>query len=319
MTSRPPPDVERVLAAGSFCHVAAETPNGPHLTPLVFVYSGRRLWLTTSRGSVKARAWRHDPRVAGMVRDGKLAVSFVGEVRTHDVLDPVTWVPSLVAAPAISTAAARFTRKNARFFAGYAVDARDVPFAWTPPGRVFAEVRMDRAALLEDDGVVELWGDWDREVASHGAFRASRKGEEALAGLPVDVAERVGREGRGALAVEGGDGPVVVPAGWVAEETALYAALPASVLELADAPEPDTPVALAVDHASWWRAKHMTGAMIQGRGSTYVLDRLGSGTGSAASRVEAAGVDPGGAALVRIVPRRLVWWRGWSSGTVVPP
>jgi len=48
--------VQQVLEDGQFCAVAAQTPNGPHCTPLVFAYSGARLWLTTSRGSVKARS-----------------------------------------------------------------------------------------------------------------------------------------------------------------------------------------------------------------------------------------------------------------------
>ena len=60
--------VQEVLDRGQFCAVAAMTPRGPHCTPLVFANSGARLWLTTSRRSVKARAWRTDPSVAGLVR-----------------------------------------------------------------------------------------------------------------------------------------------------------------------------------------------------------------------------------------------------------
>ena len=60
--------VQQVLEQGPFCAVAATTPRGPHCTPLVFAYSGGRVWLTTSRGSVKARAWKVDPGVAGLVR-----------------------------------------------------------------------------------------------------------------------------------------------------------------------------------------------------------------------------------------------------------
>ena len=45
--------VQGVLEEGQFCAVAASTPNGPHCTPLVFAYSGARIWLTTSRRSVR--------------------------------------------------------------------------------------------------------------------------------------------------------------------------------------------------------------------------------------------------------------------------
>ena len=68
--------VQGVLDEGPFCAVATMTPRGPHCTPLVFAYSGGRVWLTTSRGSVKTRAWKVDPGVSGLVRHGEL----VGDV-----------------------------------------------------------------------------------------------------------------------------------------------------------------------------------------------------------------------------------------------
>jgi len=315
VSPRLPPEIVDVLEGGSFCYVAAGADIGPHLTPLVYALSGTRLWLTPSRRSVKARAWRRDPRVGGLVEAGGLSVSFAGTVRTYDLLDPGTWAPSLVGAPVLAVAAARFTRKNARFFAGYAVDAHRVPLSWTPPGRMFVEVELFRAAVLDEAGGVELWGRWERGLGSHGAFRASRKGRDPLAGLPDEVLERVDARGRGALAVEGGGGIAVLPVGWSSEASGLYGALPEGFLELAGA-GPTARVALAIDHASWWRASGMTGAMVQGEGRFFVLERLRSGARSAAARVEGAGLRPDGAALVGIVPRRVVWWRGWSSGTV---
>lgn len=308
-----------MLRRASFCHVAAITEAGPHLTPLVFALSGGRLWLTTSRGSVKARAWRRDARVGGLVLAGDRAVSFTGSVRTYDALDPDTWLASLAAAPALSRAAAVFTRKNARFFAGYAVDARRVPLAWTPPGRVFVEIEVDRAAVLGGDCVVSEWGAWGRGTASRERFRAVRTGADPLVGLPADVANAVGVSGRGAIALEGPDGAVVLPVGWMAQDGTLYAALPAELLELAGCPTPDARVALQVDHPSGWRAKHMIGAMIQGAGALFVLHGLGSGARSAEARIAAMGTNPHAAALIRIKAERLVWWRGWSSGTAPRP
>jgi hypothetical protein len=112
--------------------------------------------------------------------------------------------------------------------------------------------------------------------------------------------------------VIGDAGPVALPVRWRADEAALYAALPEESLSLVDA-GPDAPVALTVDLPSAWRARDMVGAMTQGTGSFYVLDRLGSGARSA--RAVATSIDPGAGALVRIAPERLVWWRGWSSGS----
>jgi len=39
--------VQDVLDRGQFCAVATMTPRGPHCTPLVYVGSGARVWLTT--------------------------------------------------------------------------------------------------------------------------------------------------------------------------------------------------------------------------------------------------------------------------------
>ena len=149
---------------GPFCAVATATPRGPHCTPLVFAASGGRIWLTTSRGSVKTRAWKVDPSVSGLVRSGGLSVTFTGHVKTYDALDRGTWGAAVAGATSIARATAKFSKKNARFFAGYALDARQVPLAWTPPGRVFVGIDLERTALLDEDGVQEGRGRWGGEA-----------------------------------------------------------------------------------------------------------------------------------------------------------
>ena len=176
--------VQQVLEQGSFCAVASTTPRGPHCTPLVFAYSGGRVWLTTSRRSVKARAWKVDPGVAGLVRSGELSVTFTGTVRTYDVLDRSTWAAALSGATSIARAGTAFSKKNAKFFAGYAVDARQVPFAWMPPGRVFVGVDVERTALLGEDGVQEGRGRWGGESLSNKTFRSSKGGEDPAERTP---------------------------------------------------------------------------------------------------------------------------------------
>jgi pyridoxamine 5'-phosphate oxidase-like protein len=306
--------VQSVLEQGQFCTVATSTEAGPHCTPLVFAYSGGRLWLTTSRRSAKTRAWRSDPAAAGLVRHGDLAVTFTGTVKLYDALDRGTWGDAVAGATSIARATAAFSRKNARFFAGYAFDAKQVPFAWTPPGRVFVGIDLERTALVDDEGVQEGKGRWGGEVSSHGAFRRSTTADDPLAVLPREVRQPLGREGEGALTLVGNRGPVVVPARWRVDEHALYTALPEETLALA-APGPDVPAALTVDHVSAWRARDMVGAMIQGTASIYVLSGLGGGSKTARSL--AREIHPEAGALVRLGPSRLVWWRGWSSGSAV--
>ena len=306
--------VQTVLEEGPFCAVATMTPRGPHCTPLVFAYSGGRLWLTTSRGSVKARAWKVDPGVSGMIRHGAAAVTFTGTVTTYDALDRASWGSAVSGVVSITRATAKFSRKNARFFAGYAMDARQVPLAWMPPGRVFVAIDIERTALLEDDGVQEGRGRWGGEVASHATFRGVKKGADPLAALPNDLREELGRSGDGALTVLGARGPVVLPVHWRAEAVALYAALPAETLALAGV-GPDAAVSLTVDKPSAWRARDMVGAMVQGTGACYVGEQLGSGVKTV--RALAADMAPGADAIVRVSPSRLVWWKGWSGGSAV--
>jgi nitroimidazol reductase NimA-like FMN-containing flavoprotein (pyridoxamine 5'-phosphate oxidase superfamily) len=305
--------VHDVLDRGQFCAVATMTPRGPHCTPLVFASSGARLWLTTSRRSVKARAWRADPSVAGLVRSDELAVTFTGTVRTYDALDRRTWAAAVAGATSIARATATFSAKNARFFAGYAMDAKQVPLAWTPPGRVFVGVDLERTALVEAQGVQEGRGRWGGEAGSHPTFRRA-KGTDATEHLPAEIAEGIGRAGDGALAVAGERGLVVLPVRWRAETGALYAMLPAETLALAGAGA-DAPAALMLDRASVWRARDMVGAMFQGEASFYVDGVVGSG---ATSLRTVLGPDAAqGAALVRLRPERVVWWKGWSSGSAV--
>jgi len=306
-----PAPVRAVLERGSLCHVGAVTPGGPHVTPMVFAAAGGSVWVTTSRGSVKARAWRTDPRVAGSVRDGERAVAFTGTVTTFDLLDPESWGRSLSHGTLLALAGARFTRKNARFFAGYAADAHQVPFAWTPPGRVFAEIRIERSAVLEGGRIVSAWGEWGDAVEGAERFRAARAGAPVLSSV---VGTPFGAAGEGALGLETPGGPVVLPVRWAADGGGLYAALAEEELALSGAK--GTPrVALAIDRPSSWRASEMVGAMVRGDGEIAAASRLVSGASSAARVAKLAGLRDEAPAIIRVRPASLVWWRGWTSGT----
>ena len=313
MSAVVPAPVREILERGSFCHVGASTVAGPHATPMVFAAAGGGgVWVTTSRGSVKARAWRADPRVAGSVRDGDRAVAFAGTVTTYDLLDAESWGRSLSHGPLLALAGARFTRKNARFFAGYAVDAHHVPFAWTPPGRVFAEIRIERSAVLEAGRVASAWGEGGDALEGVERFRAARTGEPVLSSVP---GPSLGSGGDGALGLETPGGPVVLPVRWAAEGAGLYAALPEQTLALAGA-KGSPRVALAIDRPSGWRAREMVGAMVRGEGEIAATSRLASGASSATRIARLAGLEDAGAAIVRVRPASVVWWRGWTSGTV---
>jgi hypothetical protein len=166
---------------------------------------------------------------------------------------------------------------------------------------------------LNDEGVQEGRGRWGaEEAASHGTFRRSSTGGDPLGVLPDDVVSQIGREGSGALAVAGERGPTVLPIRWRAEANTLYAALPAQTLAIAAA-DPDATVALTVDSPSAWRARDMVGAMFQGVAESFVEGSVGSGAKT--MRAILQDLAPSADALVRITPRRVVWWKGWTSGS----
>lgn len=312
-----------MLERGVLCHLAVRTSFGPHLTPVVFALDGGRLWVTTARRTAKAVVWRRDPQVAGMVRHGDAAVSFRGVVRTYDALDPLSWPAALVGAPSIARATARFSLKNARFFAGYAVDAGRVPLAWTPPGRVFAAIGVTSGALLETDGrgwrAAEAWGEWPAGSGRSSSFGPLPPARGLDLRVPARIRDRVGDHGEGALAVEAAGRLTVLPAAWrrVGREGAFDAALPEALLELSGA-GPSVPAALTVDRASRWRAADMAGMLLRGTGHTFAMDATRRGRAALRSRLEAAApdADPAEMALVRLRPDRAVWWEGWDSGTV---
>jgi hypothetical protein len=308
--------IERVLARGRFCHLASRTDRGPHLTPAVFAFWAGSVWATTARGSVKARAWRSDPSVGGLVRDGDDAVSFTGRVRTYDLFDTATWPDALLRSPIVTAASLRFTQKNARFFAGYAVDARRVPFAWTPPNRVFAEIEVEAAALLGRGEVLERAGSWPAPAEPRSprtGFRSSRVAD-AFAAVPGHVRSAIGASGAAALALEDEPGPVLVPARWAAGDDRLVASMPRSALGATATAEP-VRVALELDRASSWRARRMLGCMVQATADLFDPRTVRSGARSLASALASTGGDPDRDVLARLRPSRVVWWDGWTSGS----
>lgn len=303
----------RVLADGALCHLAVRTSNGPHVTPVVYVADGGRLWFTTARRSVKARAWRTDAHASGLVRAGGAAVTFRGEVRTYDALDPDTWARMAAGAPRLMRAGTRFSLKNARFFAGYAVDAGKVPLAWTPPGRVFASVRPDAVALVEgSDGAPASWGPWPDGFESRKSFGEAKPASSSPPALPSTVRTLVGEWGTGVVAFDGSAGLTVVPGRWRLGPSGLYEAVVSRDAARLTGAGPVSPAALVADRASTWRAADMAGILAMGRAEIFDPRAVTRGKAALARALE----GDGDGVLVRLRPTRLVWWEGWASGTV---
>lgn len=312
-----PSEARAILRSGTLCYLGAPSDEGPHVTPVVFALDRSRVWATTSRRAVKAAAWRRRPVAGGLVRDGGRALVFRGQVTLYDALDPFTWPASVFRGPALARASARFTLKNARFFAGYARDARQVPLSWTPPGRVVVSVDLEAGAVVhEGDGTVaEAWGEWGSRVRSRRSFRSDVAGAFPDGRVPEELEDLLGSPGPGVVGLSGADGPVVLPARWLRADGSFYAVLSRDVLALAG-PAAESRGALVVDRASAWRAARMAGLLLRGRTDVLVPQRLRSGREALLERARRAGPLPPDPVVVRLRPTAVVWWSGWTSGTV---
>ena len=323
MTEPVPWSARRILQQGVLCHLAVRTLDGPHLTPVVYVFDGGRVWLSTARSSVKARTWKEDRAVGGLVRAGEQAVAFRGRVKTYDAIDPLSWPAATAGGPWLVRAATRFTFKNARFFAGYAVDAGRVPLAWSPAGRLFARVGLDEGWVLGEDGAAaEAWGENEGRAASfRRAFQELSRARGIDLAVPVKIRRLLGAWGNGALALQPeGAGPVVLPVRWrrVAAEGAFDAVAPRRLVDATGA-GPDVAAALTLDHASAWRASEMSGMLVRGKAALFAPRETRRGGAAVRDRIRLAGTPDDaveGSVLVRLRPSRVVWWRGWTGGTV---
>jgi nitroimidazol reductase NimA-like FMN-containing flavoprotein (pyridoxamine 5'-phosphate oxidase superfamily) len=317
-----PPLAREILEEGRFCYLSATTDRGPHVTPVVFALQDDAVWATTARGTVKARAWKADASAAGIVQHRGMAVSFRGQVTAFDALDTSTWSSAIRRAPEVMRAAARFSLKNARYFAGYARDVRNLPLSWTPPARLMVSVELDAGVVLDmkAEAVAERWGRWRNRARSRAAFRTARGSELRGKGDFEKIRRELGASGRGVLGLTGSVGPVVLPVAWFrsASEGAYYAVLPRPFLALAGA-SPGSVGALVLDRASAWRASRMRGLLLKGEAEMFVPGSLRSGRAALLAKAERGTSLPSDAAVVRLRPQRAMWWKGWSSGTVGRP
>jgi hypothetical protein len=85
-------ELDEFLAGEHTCRVATASPQGPHLTPLWYVWDGTALWLTSL---VRSQRWtdiERDPRVAVLVDAGEAYGELRG-VELRGTLEVIGEVP----------------------------------------------------------------------------------------------------------------------------------------------------------------------------------------------------------------------------------
>ena len=314
MSATLPAAARRALEEATFCHVAARTERGPHLTPVVFVLDGGALWMTTSRASAKARAWRRDPFVAGMART---------DTRGRR-LPRARPDPRRARSPQLAGHLGR-TRRRAR----HAPGSRSATPGSSPGTRSTPRACRSRGARPAGSSsacrCATGWSSTSKPAsASPRGVRGRRAGRRpsssfAPAPRPRPLDLRAPR-----TSAEPSEPPATAP--WPSRDAtvrwccrsggaagpprrAYEACLPKALLRPARATARPR-VGLEVDRPGEWRAG-ADGRHAPARGGRGVLARRDArGAAALGERV------PPGWALVRLRPSRVVWWRGWTSGTV---
>jgi hypothetical protein len=118
----------------------------PHTTPVARIRHAGRWWFTTSRRAVKVAMLRRDP-IASLTlpaRIGRGTIATVtGRCTLIDPTDPASLLRTAAATTAALPAVVRLLAEHATDVAGYLADARDLPFDWSPIGRLIVAVDED--------------------------------------------------------------------------------------------------------------------------------------------------------------------------------
>jgi pyridoxamine 5'-phosphate oxidase-like protein len=132
-------ELDEFLGAARTCRVASVGAEGPHVTPLWFVWEGGALWLYSITRSQRWADLMADPRVAVVVDDGEEYLELRG-VELRGTVAPVGEVPRTGAedVPELAAVEAAFARK----YAGGAEMGYDGRHAW---------LRLDPAKVVSWD------------------------------------------------------------------------------------------------------------------------------------------------------------------------
>jgi hypothetical protein len=257
-------EIETRLREATRCLLAVRGARGPLLSPMAVWYDGAGLWTTTSAAAVKASVLRRAPACALYVppADGHPGLVVDGSARVFGLHDPLG---TALHAATISAAMTALAARNAGTILGYAQDAARVPTRWAPRNRVVLRIRIDDARVVAEPDLAPGMAPTLPTV------------------IPPDVRRAVGGSRRVVLAVDGGDGLTVLPAGWGA---GFALVLPAGV----EVP-PGARVQAVVDHDPQGQPTKVVGLAVHGA------------------------VDARGA----LVPDRYTWWHGFDLATVDAP
>jgi nitroimidazol reductase NimA-like FMN-containing flavoprotein (pyridoxamine 5'-phosphate oxidase superfamily) len=141
-----PPDIYNLVKESSFAYVGTSLKGVTHITPVVYVFDGQRIFFNTSKEAKKLKVMRKNNKVAFLIDKRDLsniyenkAVLFTGNVKIYGVLDiPLRLIQMLRTLQLFITKYPEYTRKYS---------TSELPKAWqlTPIiARILVEVKPAR-------------------------------------------------------------------------------------------------------------------------------------------------------------------------------
>ncbi len=138
-----PPDIYNLVKESSFAYIGTALKGVTHVTPVVYVFDGQRIFFNTSKEAKKLKMMKKNSRVAFLIDKRDMsniyenkAVLFTGEVKIYSLLDiPLRFVQMLAARRLFTKKYPDYTRKYA---------TSELPKAWqlTPIiARILVEVK----------------------------------------------------------------------------------------------------------------------------------------------------------------------------------
>src|SRR5579884_3643906 len=288
------PDVATVLGSTPYADVAVDTARGPHITPAAFAAAGGRLWVVSSRRTLRVRSVRRRHHASVLVRHGSRSVVISGSADVLSFWRPSETVGIVMNSGHVARAAATYALRNSRLLlGGFLRDMIAGVGDLTVYDRVLVAIEPERGMLLDGDALLHTWGRW-RRVRAQGSRRPLRVPplEDLVAGLPDTVLDALDRPQSASLGWSTPTGAVALPALQASADG--HVQVPAAAFDAAGAAR-RAPACVTFHNSDSLRPSGFRGVILRGEG--HVLRR---GAGRTAVAVDA---------------ERVSWWSGFRSGT----
>src|SRR5260221_7524297 len=148
------PDVATALASTPYADVAVDTVRGPHITPAAFAAADGRLWVVSSRRTIRVRSVRRRHHASLLARSGSRSVIVSGRADVLSLWPPSETVGIVMNSVPVARAATMYALRNAKLlFGGFLRDMVAGTGDLTVYDPVLVAIEPERGMLLTGAGL----------------------------------------------------------------------------------------------------------------------------------------------------------------------